>query len=110
MKPEELKKELAEFESLVNEVRGDCDRCKMACRDRLHILGYAIEALRMEREALAAERRKLRAEREQLHALHTINMRVLKIVNAPKSRREKWQKDDSSNRCRTLDAFAKNTS
>ena len=34
-----------EFEALVNDIRGDCDRCKMACRDRLLIQSYQIERL-----------------------------------------------------------------
>jgi len=72
-----------EFEALVNDIKGDCDKCKLDCRDRLQWMDSIVEALRQEREALAEERRKLRAERERLHALYTINLRVLNIVNAP---------------------------
>ena len=72
-----------EFESLVNELKGDCDNCKMDCRHRLLIFDSQIEALRQERKALAQERSELRAEREKLTALYQINMRVLNIINAP---------------------------
>jgi hypothetical protein len=50
----QIKRELADFEVLVEEVRGNCDRCKMDCRNRLHILGYQIEALRQERAEIQA--------------------------------------------------------
>jgi hypothetical protein len=34
-----------EFEALVNDTKGDCDKCKMDCRDRLRIQSYQIERL-----------------------------------------------------------------
>ncbi len=40
---DEIKHELAEFEKLVEEVRGDCDRCPAACRDRLIIMDHQIQ-------------------------------------------------------------------
>jgi hypothetical protein len=78
-----LKRELAEYEALVAEVKGDCDKCSYDCKQRLQWMDSIIEELRQEREALAQERHKLRAEREQLHGLYKINLRVLNIVNAP---------------------------
>jgi len=36
-------KELAEFEKLVDEVKGDCDKCSMDCFERLRIQGYQFE-------------------------------------------------------------------
>jgi hypothetical protein len=42
---EQLTKELAEFEALVEKPTEDCDKCKMACRDRLLIQSYQIERL-----------------------------------------------------------------
>lgn len=40
---EQLKKELAEFEALVDEIKGDCDKCKMDCRDRIRIMDHQIQ-------------------------------------------------------------------
>jgi hypothetical protein len=105
---------VSEFESLVNEIKGDCDKCTQDCRARLLIFDSQIEGLRREREALARERRELRAEREKLAALYQINMRVLNIVNAPgKAGEQRWQRNKSgsqhSSLSRTLKAYAKNS-
>jgi hypothetical protein len=35
-----------ELEDLVNKIRGDCDKCKMDCRDRLRWMDSLIESLR----------------------------------------------------------------
>jgi hypothetical protein len=75
-----------EFEALVNDIRGDCDRCRMDCVDRLRWMDSIIEALRQERKAFAREREAFRAEREQLAALYQINLRVLNLINAPASK------------------------
>ena len=40
-----MKTEVAEFSKLVDEVRGDCDKCKMDCRDRLIIVDHQIQRL-----------------------------------------------------------------
>lgn len=87
---------------------------EQGCRQRLLILDSQIRALRQEREALAQERRKLRAEREKLHALYTINLRVLNIVNAPgKAGEQRWQRNvggnQHSSQSLTLKAYAKNS-
>jgi hypothetical protein len=37
---------VAEFEALVNEIKGDCGKCKMDCRDRLRWMDSLIESLR----------------------------------------------------------------
>jgi hypothetical protein len=105
---------VAEFESLVNELKGDCDKCPQDFRERLLIFDSQIEALRQEREALAKERRELRAEREKLAALYQINMRVLNIVNAPgKAGEQRWQRNvggnQHSSQSLTLKAYAKNS-
>ena len=42
---EQLEKELAEFEALVDEIKGDCDKCKMDCRDRLLIMDHQTQRL-----------------------------------------------------------------
>lgn len=34
-----------EFEALVDEVRGECDKCPMDCRNQLRIQGYQTERL-----------------------------------------------------------------
>ena len=38
-----------EFEALVNDIKGDCDKCKLDCRDRLQWMDSIVEALRQER-------------------------------------------------------------
>ena len=111
---EVLKKELAEFEALVEKPTEDCDKCPQDCRERLLILDSQIEALRQELGALAKERRELRAEREKLAALYQINMRVLNIVNAPgKAGEQRWQRNvggnQHSSQSLTLKAYAKNS-
>jgi len=102
-----------EFEKLIAEVKGDCEKCSHDCRDRLRILDSQIEALRQERKALTREREALRAEREQLHALYQINLRVLNIVNAPSKAGElTWQSNrggsQHSSHTRMLKQYAKN--
>jgi hypothetical protein len=42
----EKKLSVAEFEALVNEVKGNCDGCSQDCRNRLQILDSQIEAFR----------------------------------------------------------------
>jgi hypothetical protein len=34
---------LSEFHALVHEIKGDCDKCKMGCRDRLRIMDHQIQ-------------------------------------------------------------------
>lgn len=41
----EAKKSLAEFEVLVDEIKGDCDKCSMDCFERIRIQGYQFERL-----------------------------------------------------------------
>lgn len=41
-----------EFEALVNDIKGDCDKCKMDCRTRLQWIDSLVEALRRERAEL----------------------------------------------------------
>ena len=109
MKPEDkLKKELAEFESLVDEVKGDCDACSQHCRDRLLILDSQIEALRQVEGEYRGTLAEMFKVLDQLRAVHSINMRVLNIV-APKAGEKRWQKENSSSRCRTLGALSKKT-
>ena len=53
---------VAEFEALVNEIRGDCGKCKMDCRDRLRWMDSLIESLRYQlAKALAMNRVLLKA-------------------------------------------------
>jgi hypothetical protein len=53
---------VAEFEALVNEIRGDCERCKLDCRDRLRWMDSLIESLRYQlAKALAMNRVLLKA-------------------------------------------------
>jgi hypothetical protein len=53
---------LTEFEDLVNELKGDCDKCKMDCRDRLRWMDSLIESLRYQlAKALAMNRVLLKA-------------------------------------------------
>ena len=42
---DEINRELAEFEALVDDIRGDCDKCKGDCRDRLLIMDGQLQAL-----------------------------------------------------------------
>lgn len=65
-----------EFESLVNKIKGDCDKCKMDCRNYLRIIDSQIEEYR-------ATLNEMTEIITQLKALYQINMRVLNIVNAP---------------------------
>ena len=44
-----VKLRLTDFEVLVKEVKGDCDKCKMDCRSRLQWMDSIVEALRQER-------------------------------------------------------------
>ena len=51
-----------EFERLVAGVKGDCDKCKMDCRDRLRWMDSLIESLRYQlAKALAMNRVLLKA-------------------------------------------------
>ena len=81
-----LKKELAEFERLVSEIKADCDKCKMDCRDRLRWLDSQIKELR-----------EVRAEFERtlslLRATHRLNMKLINLIHAPEKTGE--------NRCRS---------
>lgn len=53
---------LTEFEALVNDIRGDCDKCKMDCRDRLRWMDDLVQSLRYERaKSLAMNRVLLKA-------------------------------------------------
>ena len=63
---ESLKKELAEFEALVDEVKGDCDKCPMDCRDRLQWLDSLIESLRYQLAKSLAMNRLLLQEVDQV--------------------------------------------
>jgi len=48
---------VAEFEALVNQVKGECDRCSHDCRDRLRWMDSLIESLRYQlAKALAMNR------------------------------------------------------
>jgi hypothetical protein len=59
---EDLKLGLTEFETLVNEIRDDCDKCKMDCRDRLQWMDSLVESLRYQlAKALAMNRVLLKA-------------------------------------------------
>lgn len=75
--------ELAEFEKLVAEIRGDCDKCKMDCRDRLRIIDSQIESFRFLARGYRATLNEMSEVITQLRALYQINMRVLNILNAP---------------------------
>lgn len=37
---------IVEFDALITELKGDCDKCKMDCRDRLRWLDSLIQSLR----------------------------------------------------------------
>ena len=53
---------VAEFEALVNDIKGDCDKCKMDCRDRLRWMDSLIESLHYQlAKALAMNRVLLKA-------------------------------------------------
>lgn len=51
-----------EFEALVSEIKGDCDKCKMDCRDRLRWMDSLVENLRYQlAKALAMNKVLLKA-------------------------------------------------
>ena len=53
---------VAEFESLVSDIKGNCDKCKMDCRNRLQWLDSLVESLRYQlAKALALNRVMLQA-------------------------------------------------
>ena len=57
MPDKDSKLSLTEFETLVDEIRGDCDKCKMDCRDRLQWMDSLVESLRYQlAKALAMNR------------------------------------------------------
>ncbi len=59
---EDEKLSVAKFEALVNEIKGDCDKCKMDCRYRLQWLDSLAESLRHQlAKALAMNRVLLKA-------------------------------------------------
>jgi hypothetical protein len=80
---------VAEFEAMVNEIKGDCDKCKMDCRNRLQILDSQIESFRALEQEYRSTLNEMSEVIIQLRALYQINMRVLNIVNAPDKAGEK---------------------
>ena len=56
---------LMDFEALVKEVKGDCDKCKMDCRSRLQWMDSLVESLRYQlAKALAMNRVLLEAAKQ----------------------------------------------
>jgi len=84
---------IAEFEKLVDEVKGDCDRCKVQCFDRLLIIDSQIRSLRALEDEYRGVLNEVGELVAKLRGLYQINMRVLNIVKAPEKAGAKNETD-----------------
>lgn len=76
----EINKELAEFESLVNEVKGECDKCKMDCRDRLRWMDSLVESLRHQLAKAVALNRMLLEAAEKVADIQYIDKELARLT------------------------------
>ena len=91
---------LTEFEALVNQLRGDCDKCKMDCRGRLRWMDDLVQSLRYQlAKSLAMNRvllkaAKLVAEDDYLdREIKRLTTRILKEEDANRGPHDHDEKD-----------------
>jgi hypothetical protein len=94
------KMSLGEFEALVDEVKGDCDRCRLQCLGRLQWMDNLVESLRYQlAKSLAMNRvllkaAKLVAEDDYLdREIKRLTARILKEEAADKGPPDDNEKD-----------------
>ena len=80
-----MKTEVAEFSRLVNEIRGDCDKCKQDCRHRLLILDSIIEEFKALERRLNERMAIMDELGSKLGALLRIDSTVLRLIDTGES-------------------------